>query len=105
MNRNVATFSKRIEKCLAVLSQFVKGRACLKSMFRCQTDAFGVLLLLVVPVIFQLHKIECETVHKADANWHINIVKIFDSFIMLAILLPSGIINRDDKEIISPIFM
>lgn len=105
MNQNVATFSKRIEKHLAVLSQFVKGRACLKSMFRCQTDAFRVLLLLFVPVIFQLRKIEYETVHKADANWHINIVKIFDSFIMLAIFLPSGIINRDDKEIISTIFM
>lgn len=74
-------------------------------MFRCKTEAFGVLLLLVVPVIFQLHKIEYETVHKADANWHINIVKIFDSFIMLAILLPSGIIHRAGKEILSTIFM
>lgn len=33
-------------------------------------------MFLVVLVIFQLHKIEYETVHKAGANWHINIVKI-----------------------------
>lgn len=76
MNQKVATFSKRIEKPFVVLSQFVKGRACLKSVFRCQRDAFGVLLFLVVPVIFQLHKIEYEAIHKADVDWNISIVKI-----------------------------
>lgn len=72
----MTTFSKRIEKHFVVLSQFVKDRACLKSVFRFQTDAFGVSLFLVVPVIFQLHKIEYEAVDKAGADWHISIVKI-----------------------------
>ncbi|KAJ7415811.1 engulfment and cell motility protein 1 [Willisornis vidua] len=44
--------------------------------------------------IDQLDKIEDGTVNKADANWHISIVKIFDSFIILVISLPSGIIIR-----------
>lgn len=68
MNQKVAIFSKRIKNHFVVLSQFVKGRAYLKSVFRCQTNAFGVLLLLVVPVIFQRHKIECETGRKAGAH-------------------------------------